>query len=205
MRVLVFGDSIGQGFYDDIDCGWVQMLQKEYIAKAIAGEEDVNIINLSVSGHSSQDVLSRIEPEILARKNDEKIIIILAIGVNDSYEKSGHRRTSQTQFRENIGKIINISKKYGEILVLGCSAGVDDRLNPTAWNPDLRYSNDRLKLYEEILRDCAKSADAEFVPLWHIINQAQSLHEVLPDGIHPNNKGHLIIYDQVAPKLRELI
>lgn len=203
MRIFVFGDSIGQGFYDEIDGGWVQMLQRDYFVQGIAGKSDNNIINLSVSGHTSNEVLDRIDNEIKARQIDEKLVTILAIGVNDSYEKNGQRRTQETDFTSNMAAIIERAKSYGDVLVLGCSACVDSRVQPTGWNPILHYSNELLQKYEALLQDCADSASVPFVPLWSITNEAQQKQETLPDGIHPNNAGHKVIYETVKENLRQ--
>jgi lysophospholipase L1-like esterase len=162
-------------------------------------------MNLSVSGHSSQEVLARIEAEILARKNSEAILTILAIGVNDSYEKNGQRRTAEPKFTQNVDKILKIAQEHGRVLIVGCSACVNARVQPTAWDPALQYSNDRLREYEHLLEDCAKRSGSEFVPLWKATNEAQSSQETLPDGIHPNNAGHKVIHGLIAPKLEELL
>lgn len=205
MRVLVFGDSIGQGFYDAVNGGWVQQLQRDYFGEDIAGKSEVNIINLSVSGHTSNELLSRINSEVVSRmKEGIGILTVLAVGVNDSYEKAGVRRTSEDKFRENINRIIQIAQPHGEVLVLGCSACVEERVNPTSWDASLTYSNDRLKSYEDILADCADVNGIPFVPLWQETYNAQKDKEIMPDGIHPNDIGHEIIYNEVKKKLKEL-
>ncbi|MGB4758759.1 MAG: SGNH/GDSL hydrolase family protein [Candidatus Saccharimonadales bacterium] len=203
MRILIFGDSVGQGFYDEIDGGWVRMLQRDYFADDIAGKSYINVINLSVSGHSSNEVLERLDNESTARQNDDKMTIILAIGVNDSYEKNGQRRTEESDFTNNVTTIIERAKSYGDVLVLGCSACVDSRVQPTGWNPVLHYSNELLQKYEALLQVCAYKAAVPFVPLWTITNKAQQEQETLPDGIHPNNAEHKVIYETVKENLRQ--
>lgn len=204
-RVLVFGDSIGQGYYDEVDGGWVRLLQRDFFNDSYAGKSDVNVINLSVSGHTSQEVRARIMSETQARKSNEKILTIVAIGVNDSYEKNGVRCTPEDDFRNNIQKIIRIAKNFGDVLVLGCSACVDARVQPTSWNSALHYSNNLVKVYENILRECADREDVAFVPLWQVTYDAQQNVETMPDGIHPNAKGHKVIYNEVKKILREMI
>ncbi len=206
LRILIFGDSIGQGFYDELNGGWVQRLQRHYFTEELAGKNGVNVINLSVSGHTSEEVLSRIEFETKARsKDDTDLFTILAIGVNDSYEKVGVRRVNEVDFADNVSKIINIAKSFGGVVVLGCTACVDERLKPAAWDATLHYDNQRLKEYEDILKECAAQASATFVPLWQLINNVQGEREILPDGLHPNAEGHEVIYTAVKEALAGIV
>lgn len=205
MRILVFGDSIGQGFYDDVNGGWVRLLQRDFFNEFYDGKSDINIINLSVSGHTSQEVRARINAESRARRIDELMLTIIAVGVNDSYEKNGVRRTPEADFKENIKAIITSAKTFGSVVVLGCSACVESRVQPTRWNSKLYYSNALLKKYEAILRECTTAADSVFVPLWEVTHSAQQSEETMPDGIHPNDKGHEIIYNEIKKVLNKLI
>lgn len=202
-RVLVFGDSIGQGFYDEINGGWIQRLQRDYFAEDIAGKSDVNIINLSVSGHSSNEVLDRMKFESESRMK-RGMLTILAIGTNDTYERSGVRRTDEAKFEQNIGEIIKIAKSFGGVVALGLGACVETRVQPTAWDRTLVYKNELLQKYESILESAAKTDDIDFIPLWKITNAAQQNEETLPDGIHPNMQGHEVIYNEVKSKLKKL-
>jgi len=205
MRVLIFGDSIGQGFYDDIDGGWAQILQKSYFSEKIAGKSDVNILNLSISGDTSTKVLARLEQEIASRDNGEDLVIILAIGVNDSYEKNGKRCTSEEEFEQNILKLIKLVKQHGRILVIGCTSCVESRVQPTAWNDTLYYSNKLLEAYEQILSESVKKEGEKFLPLWKASYEKQQIEETMPDGLHPNNIGHKLIAELVRPELEALL
>ncbi len=204
-RVLVFGDSIGQGFYDENDGGWVRLLQRDFFKESRAGKRDVNIINLSVSGHTSQEVVKRIKQESEVRSNDERILTIIAIGVNDSYEKKGVRRTSKSEFANNMKKMIEIAKTFGNVMILGLTSCVESRVKPTRWNGELIYTNELIKQYDAIVKDEAQRANVVFVPLWQKTYNAQALIETMPDGIHPNAAGHEVIYNEVKKKLNEIL
>lgn len=62
MRVLVFGDSITQGFWD-LDGGWVARLRRTYDKQMIEGVNDdpPSLFNLGVSGDSSDDIVTRFD------------------------------------------------------------------------------------------------------------------------------------------------
>ncbi len=88
MRVLVFGDSITQGFWD-MEGGWVSRIRKHYDQQMIydADNDLPSIFNLGVSADSSDDVLVRFENETKVRATEE-IAFIIAIGVNDARTKA---------------------------------------------------------------------------------------------------------------------
>ncbi len=91
MRVLVFGDSITQGFWD-VDGGWVSRIRKTYDQKAIDTDDydQPTIFNMGVSGNSSDDVLVRFDNETKVRANEE-LSFVFAIGVNDARTKCWNR------------------------------------------------------------------------------------------------------------------
>lgn len=204
-RILVFGDSIAQGYNDAENGGWVRLLQRDYVAEDMTGKSCINIINLSVSGHTSQELVTRIESETSTRKNNDKMVIIIAIGTNDSYEKSGIRRTPEADFAQNIDHIIAVAKSFGKVLMIGPVACVDKRVQPTAWDEELHYTNERLQKYSTILCERAEHANVSFLELWDTMYRAQQHEETLPDGLHPNTAGHKVIYNEVKKKLEEMI
>lgn len=75
---LIFGDSITQGF-NDLTGGWVQRLRESLTL-------DDFVINLGVSGDTSDGLLARFEVELKPRLSTEgeSNIILIAIGSNDS-------------------------------------------------------------------------------------------------------------------------
>ncbi len=93
MRILVFGDSITQGFWDT-EGGWVGHISRYYIEQTIKTQNYniPTIFNLGVSGDTSNEVLARFENEVKARLwPGEEIVIIISTGVNDCYIKAGKK------------------------------------------------------------------------------------------------------------------
>ncbi|MBP9667690.1 hypothetical protein KBD87_02700 [Candidatus Saccharibacteria bacterium] len=204
-KILVFGDSIGQGYYDEKDGGWVRLLQRDFFNEYYAGKREVHIINLSVSGHTSQEVVERIEQETKARCKDEKILTVIAIGINDSFQREGARRTSMTDFTHNIKRIIEIAKSFGDVVVCGLTSCVDDRVGPTGWDAGLVYTNAWIKEYDAVIKREAEDAGVLFVPLWQATYDAQMAIETMPDGIHPNAAGHEVIYNKMKKIMEKML
>ena len=97
MRILVFGDSITQGFWD-MRGGWVQRFASKVHQASLDnmlhgdGKGYIEVFNLGISGDTSEGVIGRLKQEVEARRTDDKSeIIILSIGINDSVLKSDNK------------------------------------------------------------------------------------------------------------------
>lgn len=196
MRVLLFGDSIAFGKNDPEFGGWAGRLRKYLDCK-----ENKNVfINLSVSWETSKGLLSRIERETKVRirnRPPEDFLIIIAVGINDSLIRVGETNpfTPEKIFRRNIKKIIQISKNLGvHILIVGLLPVYEKKTSP--FKDNSFYSNDKIEIYNQILGECAKKEEVlfkGFLPGW----KSKRLDKLLDDGLHPNKKGHEMIYGEM--------
>jgi len=205
MRVLIFGDSITQGFWDT-NGGWVSNLRKSYDLQKIEGRHDdpPTIFNLGVSGDSSDNILARFENETKARVNEE-LVFVIAVGVNDARTKAGVNFSDTNRYKQNLTEILKLAKQYSsKILFIGLTSCVEERSNPVSWG-STGYTNGRIKEFDSTLREFCEENDATFVDVFETFTKAESENELLPDGLHPNDAGHKLIYELVFPKLDELI
>lgn len=205
MRVLIFGDSITQGFWD-IEGGWVSRIRKHYDQQMIDGTDNdpPTIFNLGVSGNSSDDVLARFENETKARATEE-LAFVVAIGVNDARTKASVNYSDPTRYRQNLSEILRLAKQYSsKMLFVGLTPCVEERSNPVSWG-DTGYTNGRIKEFDDILRKFCQESQVPFVEVYKPFAKAEAESELLPDSLHPNDKGHKLIADLVTPGLFELL
>lgn len=81
---------------------------------------------------------------------------------------------------------------------------VDDKLlNPMPWKPTHGYSNEQVKKYNEVLKEFVDENDLVFVDVYDLFEKGE-YKKLLSDGLHPNNDGHELIYEQILEKLQEL-
>jgi lysophospholipase L1-like esterase len=209
MRVLVFGASVTQGFWDTKG-GWVHRLWTHYTELRINdwAKDQPTIFNLGISGDSSREVLKRVENEIISRKwPGENFCFIFSIGINDSFIKgNGEENMSVDEFRENYDKIIAIAKKYSsKIMLLGLQHCDEKRTNPVSWT-DISYRNERIKLFDQQIKELAQQQDLMYLPIYEKLkkhhNNGQDIYQ---DGLHPNDAGHQLVFELVRPALDRLI
>lgn len=140
MAICIFGDSIAWGASDYEKGGWVERLRVYF------GEKyNIDIYNLGVSGDATEDLLVRVENELKVR---EPNIIVFAIGVNDTQfvHSANSNRISEGDFRNNVGKLYVIAKKFTpEIIFVGLTPVDESKTEPIPWNTDKTYTNEKNK------------------------------------------------------------
>ena len=126
-------------------------------------------------------------------------IIIFSIGTNDSAVSKSEVSVSIGKFKENLKKIINISKKHtNKIIILGLTKVDESKTNPISWNPSVSYINENIKRYSLELKKLAKEENLSYINLFDLLK-----NEELEDGVHPNSEGHEKIFQVVKDFLIE--
>ena len=189
MTICVFGDSVIHASY--IKDSWVDLLRlcwEETI------KESVEVYNLGVAGDFSSDILSRFEAETQARLPTK---IIFAVGVNDSgynYD-TNQPLVDENTFKDNIQKLIDLSKKYTtDITFIGLVLGDDRLLKPFPGSFPLIYSYDvkRAKKYDGIIKSVAEKNSCSHIYLFDKLDFGDFM-----DGLHPNESGHRKMFEEI--------
>ena len=171
-KVLLFGDSLMSGY---------GLPEKDHLSvileKSLKSEGyEIQVFNGSVSGDTSLDGLNRIEDELLDESYD---LIIIALGANDML-----RRINPNQTKQNLDKIINIILNNNiKVILAGMVA------SPTN---GLSYK----KKFDKIYPDLSKKFELELIPFL-LKGVALNPNFNQDDGLHPNEKGVLIIAETI--------
>ena len=176
--VVAFGDSLYAGYNLDSDKGFAPTLERALTAKGIKA----NVFNAGVSGDTTAAGLQRLAFTLdgLPRKPD---LVILGLGGNDML-----RGLSPDATRANLDAILTELKARGIPVVL---TGIVAAPN---MGPDYAAA------FNPIFGDLAKKYDAQLYPFFlEGVIGTQGL--MLPDGIHPNDKGVETIVTRVAPMI----
>jgi lysophospholipase L1-like esterase len=211
MRVLVFGDSITQGFWDT-EGGWAQRLRQYYDNRQLENlrnRDEPSIFNLGISGDITKGLLLRVENEIIARKwrwPHEEITLIFAIGINDSASMDGKEVSSPPNYRKELTELLEKSKKFtNRIIFVGLTPVEEDKVNYRT-GKFKEFTNSRIVEFDNALNNFCKENDLLYVPTYEEFrSQLKENNELLPDGLHPNNDGHELIFKLVQPKLDKLL
>ncbi|MEK7638589.1 MAG: GDSL-type esterase/lipase family protein [Patescibacteria group bacterium] len=198
MNILVFGDSITEGFFDHELAGWCnRLVQHGHHARSKDGQ-NVSVYNLGISGDNSNSLRLRFDTELTARVQSRNDTVLIAIGANDSQFEiaTNQNRVELEEFEENIRYLVWQAKKQVDRVFLITILPVDDRLlNPMPWKPTHGYAQTFVDAYNEVL---LKTSEEEKVQLMDIRGVfGDQIGSCLDDGIHPNAVGHQRIFERV--------
>ena len=159
-----------------------------YVRLAIQGLESAGVstsaIPAGISGHKSNQMLARLERDVLSKKPDW---MTLSCGVNDVWH--GKRGVSLTDYKVNITKIVDQCQDAGvKVVILTSTMIGEDKDNP---------NNKKLATYNGFLRELAKEKKC----LLAVLNtDMQSIIEtssdkkngklLTSDGVHMNPDGN---------------
>ena len=171
-KVLLFGDSLMSGYGLPEEDHLSVILEKSLKSEGY----EIQVFNGSVSGDTSLDGLDRIEDELLDESYD---LIIIGLGANDML-----RRINPNQTKQNLNEIINIILDNNiKVILAGMVA------SPTN---GLSYK----KKFDKIYPDLSKKFEIELIPFL-LKGVALNPNFNQDDGLHPNEKGVLIIAETI--------
>lgn len=208
MEILVFGDSIAYGCWDD-EGGWVARLRR-YVDKKITtlGYESYyhHLYNLGIPGENTIGVLARFEAEVAARLRKHKdCAIIFAIGTNDSQFVLTEQvnRVPLEEFEQNIRAMITLARQHTEhIIFVGSLIADDVKMNPCHWAPEKAFITEYMLRYDAVVRNIAKAMSLQYIDVATPFIAAGGT-ALLDDGIHPTSEGHRIVFETVRDALVE--
>ena len=180
--VVAFGDSLYAGYNLGSDDGFAPVLEKALTAQGIKA----SVFNAGVSGDTSAAGRDRLVFTLdgLPRTPD---LVIVGLGGNDVL-----RGLEPVQTRANLDAILTELKKRGIPAVL------TGMLAPPNMGADYAAS------FNSIFPDLSAKYAAPLYPFF-LEGTLGNRALMLPDGIHPNEKGVQAIVDRVAPLISKAL
>lgn len=179
--ICLFGDSIAWGAWDPRGGGWGGRLRSYFETN----NSDIFVYNCGVSGDNSTDLLKRFNAECKSRSPN---IIIVAIGINDSYYYGTKSKpgVSIKKFQNNLQELINQAKKFTkQIIFFGLTSVDDSKTQPIPWETTIYHDSESTKLYDGKIKEVCEKNNLPFVSMLDLLDKSD-----LEDGVHPNTKGH---------------
>ena len=175
-KIVLYGDSLMAGYGLNKEHQLSVVLQEKLIAKGYKFE----VVNGSVSGSTSSGGVNRVE-WTLSESNIN--LVILGLGANDML-----RGIEPKETKNNLEKIIKAAQaKNIKVILAGMIA-------PTSYG--FEYKNN----FDQIYPDLSKQYNLPLIPF--LLEGVALKPELnLRDGMHPNEKGTIII----SKTLKEMI
>ena len=178
--LLILGDSLSAGYQMPVEKSWPALLQSRWQSEGLAHR----VINVSISGETSQGAVARL-PSLLEEHKPDWVLI--ALGGND-----GLRGFPPPVTRRNLKTLIGDSQQSGARVVL-----TQIRLPP---NYGARYT----RQFEQLYRELAQAYRLPLLPFF-LDEIALRPELMMNDGIHPKAEAQPQIRDRVAEFLAPLL
>lgn len=179
--ILFFGNSLSAGYGIDPEDAFPGLVQ----ARLDSLGENFKVINGGLSGETTAGGLSRLDWFL----EEEPYIFVLELGGND-----GLRGIQLSETKKNLLAIIDkVRSKYPDTKII--LAGM--QIPP---NMGQEYTNEFMKIYPAV------AAEKQVTLIPFLLEGVAGNPELnLPDGIHPTEEGHQIVFGTVWPFIEELI
>jgi acyl-CoA thioesterase I len=172
VKVVCLGDSLTEGYGVDKDKAYPALVQQKFAEK----NQSIKIINAGISGSTSASAVDRFRWYL---KGDPPQALFLSLGAND-----GLRGQNVDGMKKNLRDVITLAKSHGVQVLL---AGMYMPPN---------YGKAYTTAFHKVFTDLAKE---ENLPLMPFLLDGVALHSELlqADKLHPNEKGHRIVAENV--------
>lgn len=175
--ILILGDSLTEGYQLAKEEAYPSLIEKELSKK----HPDIKVINGGVSGATSASGLKRLDWYLKARPE----IMVLALGAND-----GLRGLKPNDTEKNLSLTIEKAQSRQIKVIL---AGM--KMPPN-------YGEKYRKEFESVFEKIAHKYKLKSIPF--LLEGVGGVPELnLPDGIHPNKKGHEVMAKNVLRVLEK--
>lgn len=203
MKILFQGDSITDCHrkyekYDDLGEGYVL-----YTVNALKNEFpelDIEYINRGISGNRTENLLERIDNDLVDIQPD---IVTLLLGINDTWHKYMIGRDTPTErFYANYEEIILTIKERTNAKLIILEPFLLYNMNKDNMREDLNEKIDCVRKLALKYADYFIPLDAEFVSA----TVAGAINtELSADGVHPAEQGKQLIANKLIPVLSDFI
>ena len=177
--ILIAGDSLSAAHGIAVERGWPVLLEQ----RLHTGNHPYRVINISVSGETTQGGLTRLAP---ALRQHRPAIVVIELGAND-----GLRGLPLERMRDNLLDMIRQSRAIqARVLLIGM------KVPPN-------YGADYARKFHEVYVDVAHKTGVPLVPF--LFEGFAEDRAAFIDGLHPTAATQPRLLDNIWPGLQPLL
>lgn len=207
-QFIVFGDSLTQRGYELHTGGWVSLLSNIYIRKR-------DIINRGFSGYTTKYCLELIQPILQHAINSKSKVDLISIllGTNDSVLPGYKQYVPVENTIKNLKEIVSIIRKMlpeTRILLIIPPPIYDEYYNQDNIPKGTERTQKALNVYRNSIKQLCNEININYIDIWKTIfgtdkdedYDAKKANDILIDGVHFNEKGNLILYNEIIKAIK---
>ena len=183
-KIVCMGDSLTEGYGIHPNSSWPSLLGQHY-----------EVINSGISGDTTAGMLSRFHPMVIDHQPTQ---VIIMGGTNDcSFNLPVDVVIS------NVMAMTKLARHHGIISIIGLPTRCFFDHPPEFNDLFLSLSSfvERLDIFREKLQKMATFKDLMVIDF----SEGLKAEHFLPDGVHPNEVGHRMMYENVRKKLGNIM
>ena len=206
LKILCFGDSITLGEKDTEQGGWADRLKKQYFEQFIDSQtQKITLYNLGVAGETTDGLVNRFAIELRARSiKGQRLIVVFAYGANDIVIHKDKNIVPELYYIRNLKRCIESAKKFNaDILLLNLLPIADSIEGTVNQHGKLRFDHD-IQAYNFTIKKLSHEMNCEYLDLYASFVEKNKEEYLSSDGVHPNSKGHKLLYQKIKQKLSSL-
>ncbi|KZN59175.1 hypothetical protein N473_03195 [Pseudoalteromonas luteoviolacea CPMOR-1] len=169
-KIMIIGDSLSAGYGLKQDQDWVNLLQNKYVEQ----KKSILLINMSVSGQTTDNALLNIDAQLKAHQPSH---VLIELGGND-----GIRGFPIKLIRKHLTQLVTKSQHSGAKVAL-MEIQIPPNLGP-------RYT----KMFTDNYQKVAKETEAYLMD-YFMVPVAVDKTLMQNDNLHPNEKAQPLIRD----------
>ncbi len=205
--IYAFGDSITYGAWDMEGNGWASRVRHYLDDRQDKDPSFYQIFyNLGIPGETTEGLVKRFKSEVEAReREDENAIFILAFGANDAAQINGKFAVEKEKYVENLSQIISSFKNLSKnIVILNITPVIEEMTAKPNHRNKIRL-NFYIDEYNAELKKLVEREKTIFIDTNSIYKNNDYLTLFDEDGLHPNSKGHELIFQAVKAELDKIL
>lgn len=209
-QFFIFGASVAYGV-GGTQGGWSGLL-KSYIHGQLYGEsalgEQMEVYNFAKPGAEISFVLENFPWQLKAYQRNSPRTVFMSVGLNNT-KAVGHPENyvaDEEGFEKQYCQLLDkMSEAFETINILGFYELDEKKVSPKI-NPfdglKTYFNNERIFKFNEVLKQlCSQYSNVNFIDLQNLAENWLE-KDLFEDGIHPNDKGHQLIFEALKPYVK---
>ena len=211
--IYCFGDSITYGAWDIEKGGWANRL-RSYVDMLQSKNDNLYYLlyNLGIPGENTDAFLRRFESELASRTKmgrgalgPGEALFVFAFGANDYVYLPQEDRfvVPQDTFVQNLEQAIVLAQKSSSRIFLLNITPADENICAEKYGNRKVRLNKNVEIYNKLIASICEKNKCILIDVYAPFTSSQNV--LSEDGLHPNDSGHQLIFEQVKNAIEKYI
>lgn len=207
-QIFIFGASIVHGVGAE-EAGWADLIKRKIHSTMYSENgtgEKYEVYNFGNPGATIGFVLKTFEQQIKNYQKDGKKVVIISVGMNNAKATGTPDNYASTvnEYKDQMQELLQkIKSDVDHVICVGLTP-VDEKKTTPLRTGGSYFWNERVQEFNAAF---AKVASESTIPFVNFILDPEewSSTYLYKDGLHPNQKGHQLIFEKVFPQVESLL